>query len=178
EAGLIVDRRRLCPPRVASRLPGPPAAAEDAAAPATGGWNRIPGAGAGVLRRHRGTAAAGDDRRGRAARSGDRSPRIRGARGRGRGRRAALRRRRSLPGAGLMPTVLSVFGISPTRIGSHEAYARELSLQLNDRGWRSVLCFADLPRDPVLGYLSLPNVSIEHVTRPDQPRPGTLLELT
>ncbi len=66
------------------------------------------------------------------------------------------------------PAVLSVFGISPTKIGGQEAFARELSAQLDDRGWRSVLCFEDVPPDPVRSYLSLPNVSLEVLERPEQ----------
>jgi glycosyltransferase involved in cell wall biosynthesis len=58
-------------------------------------------------------------------------------------------------------TVVSVFGIEPARIGGAEAYARELSLQLGQRGWQSVLCFLKEPPEPVRTYLQLPNVRIE-----------------
>ncbi len=58
-------------------------------------------------------------------------------------------------------TVVSVFGIEPIRIGGIEAYARELSMQLGKRGWRSVLCFLKEPPEPVRAYLQLPNVRIE-----------------
>lgn len=58
-------------------------------------------------------------------------------------------------------TVVSVFGIEPARIGGAEAYARELSAQLGERGWQSVLCFLKEPPDAVRSYLSLPNVRIE-----------------
>ena len=58
-------------------------------------------------------------------------------------------------------SVISVFGIEPARIGGAEAYARELSLQLERRGWRSVLCFLKEPPEPVRAYLQLPNVRIE-----------------
>ena len=58
-------------------------------------------------------------------------------------------------------TVVSVFGIEPARIGGAEAYARELSIQLGKRGWKSVLCFLKEPPEAVRSYLQLPNVRIE-----------------
>jgi len=60
-----------------------------------------------------------------------------------------------------MRTVVSVFGVKPFRIGGTETFARELSLQLNDHGWKSVLCFLKPPPDEVRKFLDLPNVSIE-----------------
>jgi glycosyltransferase involved in cell wall biosynthesis len=60
-----------------------------------------------------------------------------------------------------MRTVVSVFGIEPARIGGAEAYARELSVQLGERGWQSVLCFLKEPPESVRAYLQLPNVRIE-----------------
>jgi len=60
-----------------------------------------------------------------------------------------------------MPTVVSVFGVEPLRIGGTETFARELSLQLNQRGWNSVLCFLKEPAEEVRRFLSLPNVSLE-----------------
>jgi len=60
-----------------------------------------------------------------------------------------------------MPTVVSVFGVEPFRIGGTETYARELSLQLERHGWQSVLCFLTAPPDEVLRFLDLPNVTIE-----------------
>lgn len=60
-----------------------------------------------------------------------------------------------------MNTVVSVFGIEPCRIGGAERYARELSVQLGERGWLSVLCFLKEPPEPVRSYLQLPNVRIE-----------------
>lgn len=60
-----------------------------------------------------------------------------------------------------MKTVVSVFGIEPARIGGAEAYARELSRQLGERGWQSVLCFLKEPPEQVRAYLELPNVRIE-----------------
>lgn len=61
----------------------------------------------------------------------------------------------------LSPTVVSVFGIEPCRIGGAESYARELSVQLGERGWLSVLCFLKEPPESVRRYLQLPNVRIE-----------------
>jgi glycosyltransferase involved in cell wall biosynthesis len=58
-------------------------------------------------------------------------------------------------------TVVSVFGIEPARIGGAEAYARELSIQLGNHGWNSVLCFLKEPPEAVRSYLQLPNVRIE-----------------
>ena len=60
-----------------------------------------------------------------------------------------------------MPTVVSVFGVKPFRIGGTETFARELSLQLNNRGWNSVLCFMETPPENIRRFLSLPNVSLE-----------------
>ena len=60
-----------------------------------------------------------------------------------------------------MKTLLSIFGIEPARIGGAEAYARELSLQLGEQGWQSVLCFLKEPPEAVRAYLQLPNVRIE-----------------
>lgn len=60
-----------------------------------------------------------------------------------------------------MNTVVSVFGVEPRRIGGNENFARELSLQLDQLGWRSVLCFLTEPPTDVREYLNLPNVTIE-----------------
>lgn len=60
-----------------------------------------------------------------------------------------------------MPTILSVFGVKPLRIGGTETFARELSLQLGERGWKSVLCFLSEPTEEVRRFLDLPNVSFE-----------------
>ena len=57
--------------------------------------------------------------------------------------------------------VVSVFGVEPIRIGGTETFARELSAQLNQRGWESVLCFLSEPPDEVRRFLDSPNVSIE-----------------
>ena len=60
-----------------------------------------------------------------------------------------------------MQTVVSVFGVKPFRIGGTETFARELSLQLQERGWQSVLCFLAEPSPEVRQFLNLPNVSFE-----------------
>ena len=60
-----------------------------------------------------------------------------------------------------MPTLLSVFGVKPLRIGGTETFARELSLQLGERGWKSVLCFLSEPTKEVQSFLDLPNISFE-----------------
>jgi len=60
-----------------------------------------------------------------------------------------------------MPAVVSVFGVEPFRIGGTEMFARELSLQLGERGWNSVLCFVKRPTEDVERFLSLPNVTLE-----------------
>ena len=60
-----------------------------------------------------------------------------------------------------MPTVVSVFGVDPIRIGGTETFARELSSQLNEHGWQSVLCFLSDPPESVRHFLNLPNVSLE-----------------
>jgi glycosyltransferase involved in cell wall biosynthesis len=60
-------------------------------------------------------------------------------------------------------TVVSLFGINPYRIGAFEIYARELSAQLGERGWNSVLCYLAPPSPPVRRFLELPNVSLEVV---------------
>jgi len=60
-----------------------------------------------------------------------------------------------------MPTLISVFGVKPVRIGGTETFARELSLQLGERGWQSVLCFLSEPTEEVRRFLDLPNISFE-----------------
>jgi glycosyltransferase involved in cell wall biosynthesis len=60
-----------------------------------------------------------------------------------------------------MPKLVSVFGVKPLRIGGTETFARELSLQLGERGWQSVLCFLSEPTAEVRRFLDLPNISFE-----------------
>lgn len=59
-----------------------------------------------------------------------------------------------------MPTLVSVFEVEPLRIGGTESFARELSCQLAEHGWNSVLCFQSEPPEEVRRFLDLPNVSI------------------
>jgi glycosyltransferase involved in cell wall biosynthesis len=59
--------------------------------------------------------------------------------------------------------VLSVFGFEPFRIGAGEIFAHELSSQLAQYGWDSILCFLTPPAEPVRKFLDLPNVKIEVV---------------
>jgi glycosyltransferase involved in cell wall biosynthesis len=58
-------------------------------------------------------------------------------------------------------TVLSILAVRPSRIGGQEALCREITRQLGERGWRHVMCWADLPQGAVLDYLSLPNAGFE-----------------
>jgi len=58
-----------------------------------------------------------------------------------------------------MPTLVSVFGVEPRRIGGTEMFAREVSAQLGEQGWHSVLCFLSEPEGEVRRFLELPNVS-------------------
>jgi glycosyltransferase involved in cell wall biosynthesis len=58
-----------------------------------------------------------------------------------------------------MPTLVSVFGVGPRRIGGTEMFAREVSAQLGQQGWQSVLCFLSEPQGEVRRFLELPNVS-------------------
>jgi glycosyltransferase involved in cell wall biosynthesis len=60
-----------------------------------------------------------------------------------------------------MPKIVSVFGVKPLRIGGTETFARELSLQLGELGWQSVLCFLAEPTADVRRFLDLPNISFE-----------------
>jgi glycosyltransferase involved in cell wall biosynthesis len=60
-----------------------------------------------------------------------------------------------------MSTLLSVFGVEPRRIGGTETFARELSLQLDRFGWKSVLCFLSEPTAEVRRFLDLPNVTLD-----------------
>jgi glycosyltransferase involved in cell wall biosynthesis len=70
-----------------------------------------------------------------------------------------------------MAAVVTVFGLAPRYIGGSENYARELSLQLAKRGWKSVICFLTPPPDEVRQYLDLPNISIEVLENSDSPQP-------
>ena len=61
----------------------------------------------------------------------------------------------------MSPKLVSIFGIEPHRIGGTEMFARELSMQLGQQGWDSVLCFLSLPDSDVRSFLDLPNTSFE-----------------
>ena len=65
-----------------------------------------------------------------------------------------------------MPTIVSVFGVEPNRIGGTETFARELSVQLGERGWKSVLCFEKPPPKDVADFLNSPNITIDVLKRP------------
>jgi glycosyltransferase involved in cell wall biosynthesis len=65
-----------------------------------------------------------------------------------------------------MPTIVSVFGVQPIRIGGTETFARELSSQLGAQGWKSVLCFETEPPEDVASFLQLPNVTLEVLPHP------------
>jgi len=76
----------------------------------------------------------------------------------------------------VLPAVLSIFGISPRRVGGVEMFARELSQQLHDAGWRSVLCFLEEPPADVRRFLDTPGVSIEVLRGAVCPGPAALLD--
>lgn len=65
-----------------------------------------------------------------------------------------------------MNTVLTVIGVNSVRISGIETYARELSAQLGQHGWQSVVCFHNQPPELVRQYLNLPNVSLDAVPNP------------
>src|ERR1700687_3665033 len=56
------------------------------------------------------------------------------------------------------PTALLVFGIEPIRIGGIELQARAQAEHLEAHGWKCVLAFHNVPKEPVLSYLSRSNV--------------------
>lgn len=67
-------------------------------------------------------------------------------------------------------TVMSVFGLAPVRIGGVEIFAHELSSQLAEKDWHSVLCFLRCPqKDEVRRFLELPNVTFETLDDPCAP---------
>ena len=79
-----------------------------------------------------------------------------------------------------MPTLFSVFGVEPRRIGGTEMFARELSQQLGELGWQSVLCFLSEPTGDVRTFMELPNVSfaaLPHSTNGDKQARANLKEL-
>jgi glycosyltransferase involved in cell wall biosynthesis len=70
-------------------------------------------------------------------------------------------------------TVLSVFGLESLRISGIEIHARELSRQLGECGWHSVICFHNSVPEAVRNYFDLPNISLEVVPRPWDVSPET-----
>jgi glycosyltransferase involved in cell wall biosynthesis len=66
----------------------------------------------------------------------------------------------------MMRTVVSMFGVEPNRIGGTETFARELSVQLGKKGYKSVLCFETPPPPDVARFLDLPNVEIVILSNP------------
>jgi glycosyltransferase involved in cell wall biosynthesis len=76
-----------------------------------------------------------------------------------------------------MGCVVSVFGVQPLRIGGTETYARELSKQLAQQEYRSVLCFETEPGENVRNFLSLPNVTLETLPLEGSGRLRTALRL-
>src|SRR5262245_21688450 len=76
-----------------------------------------------------------------------------------------------------MGTVLSIFALTPKKLGSQEVFAHELSLQLAERGWRSVLSFEAAPPDDVADYLAVPNASLEIIECPEELRWSALVKL-
>jgi len=58
---------------------------------------------------------------------------------------------------------MSVFSLDRLRFGGTEIYCRELSRQLNQIGWTSVLCFEREPPPVVRSFLKVPNMKFEQV---------------
>lgn len=77
-----------------------------------------------------------------------------------------------------MDAVLSLLGLSPRYVGGSESYLRELSKQLGERGWRSIICFLNEPPELVRDYLTLQNVSIEVIRNAVEPNSQALSDLT
>ena len=77
-----------------------------------------------------------------------------------------------------MDAVVSLLGLSPRYVGGSETYARELSQQLGEHGWRSIICFLEEPPELVRSYLDLPNVSIEVIRNAVEPNPQALRDLS
>ena len=76
-----------------------------------------------------------------------------------------------------MRTLVSVFGVEPRRIGGTEMFARELSAQLGEQGWHSVLCFLSEPQGDVRRFLELPNVSFATLSNSTEGGRRTYLNL-
>jgi len=63
-------------------------------------------------------------------------------------------------------TVVSLFGVEPFKVGGIEMFARELSCQLAERGWKSVVCFLGPPSEQVRRYLDVPSIALEVLPNP------------
>lgn len=59
------------------------------------------------------------------------------------------------------PVLLTVSAQQPAFIGGTETFLRELSRQIGERGWDSVICFNESPKGPVEDFLKLPNITID-----------------
>jgi glycosyltransferase involved in cell wall biosynthesis len=64
------------------------------------------------------------------------------------------------------PVILSVFGIDPKSVSCTVELIHEISLQLGEQGWKSVICYAQPPVDEVRRHLALPNVTLEVMAQP------------
>jgi glycosyltransferase involved in cell wall biosynthesis len=62
-------------------------------------------------------------------------------------------------------TVVSIFDHHAVSVAGMETYSRELSLQLDRLGWRSVLVFASKASEEVRRYLDLPNTEVYALER-------------
>jgi len=62
-------------------------------------------------------------------------------------------------------TVLSVFALRADRVGGIQTYAQELSSQLAEIGWKSVLVFLSRPSEESGHLFDLPNTRVEAVER-------------
>src|SRR5258708_33608568 len=62
--------------------------------------------------------------------------------------------------------ILSVFGIKPKSVSSTVEFIREISREMGERGWKSVICYAQPPVDEVVRHLALANVTLEVLPEP------------
>lgn len=73
------------------------------------------------------------------------------------------------------PTVLSLYGLEPKRVGGTEALVREITIQLAERGWRHVVAFSGPPSIAAREYLEHPNLTLEVVEHPGDVRAKPLI---
>lgn len=59
--------------------------------------------------------------------------------------------------------VFSAFGVTANVVGGLQTFARELSAQLGDAGWESVLVFSSPPTEEVATLFELPNTHVESI---------------